>query len=250
MRHATRPAETRWGGKSFTLIELLVVIAIIAILAAILLPAIERAREKGMHANCTSNLKQVQLAVRMYADDYDMTHVIGGHNAWAGFDPYNPTDANPRWYKQLSAYCPTNIYVCPTSGLTRSYGCNVNVHMWGSSRRTIDIKTPDTTAGMLDAAQCNSSVASNHDPTNWPGFVTGTSDWQWTPPTDWGGGSSGRYTSTGGNETRRPIPWHGVGINVAYYDGHVEHRIARDFLGDTLPPGHAYGDPKNAWDNR
>lgn len=55
----------------FTLIELLVVIAIIAILAAILFPVFARAREKARQASCTSNMKQLALAMLMYMQDYD-----------------------------------------------------------------------------------------------------------------------------------------------------------------------------------
>src|SRR4051812_3264297 len=61
---------------AFTLIELLVVIAIIAILAAILFPVFAQAKNAAKKATCISNLKQLSLAVLMYANDYD-DNIVG-----------------------------------------------------------------------------------------------------------------------------------------------------------------------------
>jgi prepilin-type N-terminal cleavage/methylation domain-containing protein/prepilin-type processing-associated H-X9-DG protein len=70
--------------KGFTLIELLVVIAIIAILAAILFPVFAQARAKARQASCLSNVKQLSLAIIMYANDYDQKmHFTSGHSSWA-----------------------------------------------------------------------------------------------------------------------------------------------------------------------
>jgi prepilin-type N-terminal cleavage/methylation domain-containing protein len=130
----TQPEQMPQGRlRAFTLIELLVVIAIIAILAALLLPALARAKSKAQQTTCISNLKQVGLALVLYSDDFN------------GYWPFasDTTQPDPNiWTKELAPYMRLRgnqdtgqenpVFICPrakydgwpsSSELSRTYGC-------------------------------------------------------------------------------------------------------------------------------
>lgn len=86
--------------EAFTLLELLVVIAVIAILAALLLPVLARSKQKTLQTQCTSNLKQVALAIHLFADDNADT--LPGPS-WQGFY-YTYNQDNERLLYYLAPY--------------------------------------------------------------------------------------------------------------------------------------------------
>jgi prepilin-type N-terminal cleavage/methylation domain-containing protein len=132
MSTLSQPGKGRFRN-GFTLIELLVVIAIIAILTAILLPVLAKAKEKALQTECISNYKQIGVAVQIYVEDFSGYFPIASYT--------DPSGNNIVWTKALGPYLPqqgnkvtsveNKVFICPSAnfkgplpnGISRSCAC-------------------------------------------------------------------------------------------------------------------------------
>lgn len=177
------------GSAGFTLVELLVVMAIVAILTAILVPALSGVRERGRRTQCMNNIRQIGLAIEYYKDDHDSYYPIAPPNA-----PYNFGDKNVTMNVLASNYFASSFGV---------FRCPSNRNSWSMDLRT------NSLGGRMDY-EMNNGVWGKKPGENqyMPSCVVVLYDF---PPPNWFG-----Y----GMEPNCPHPSSG-GVNAYFADGHT-----------------------------
>ncbi|MEC8987831.1 MAG: prepilin-type N-terminal cleavage/methylation domain-containing protein [Verrucomicrobiota bacterium] len=225
--------------RAFTLIELLVVIAIIAILAALLLPALAKAKQKGQSTVCLNDLKQVGLAMLMFADEHDdmIPRGTAGNSPrwWLLFMPYVPEGGTEQDYRNIRIFtCPS--YPIPKNTPNKKQVVTYVVNAWNftSTRDTTGYEQLGLSKLTAFKQPADSAYLLDNENDTWRPIVTGFRDPQtalndvWRPshlPYD----SNGRRLS---NDRRIAAARHRVGSNILYLDGHAGYRDAKQIKVD------------------
>ena len=219
--------------KGFTLIELLVVIAIIAILAAILFPVFARAREKARQSSCLSNVKQLELAMMMYVQDYDETfpYCMLHTGPW-------PSSFYWYWYDCIEPYIKnTDVWYCPSRVVAgTSYGLNRDVARYriadGSARKLAEIGR---------VAECILICEAHGEYVSWDRYAVNGYIYRYVPGSACGKDpSETTYGFAGAPDLAADWQYgrHNGGVNVGFCDGH-----AKWYKGCSLRPQATYWTP-------